>query len=95
MRGRLLPFGWWPWLTRRRRMDQLRVYTLGIHPDFQRLPLGLPLYVHTWEAAVEAGFRTAEASWVLDTNTRMNGAIEKLGARRARTWRIYQRALRD
>jgi GNAT superfamily N-acetyltransferase len=93
MRGALFPFGWWCWLTRKRRMDRLRVYTLGIHPDFQRLPLGLPLYVHTWEAAAAAGISKAEASWVLDTNTRMNGAIEKLGARRYRTWRIYACAL--
>lgn len=49
--------------------------------------------VHTWEAAAAAGISEAEASWVLDTNTRMNGAIEKLGARHYRTWRIYQCAL--
>jgi hypothetical protein len=34
-----------------------------------------------------------EASWVLSTNDKMNGAIAAFGAIRAKTWRMYHYSL--
>lgn len=93
MRGKLLPFGWWYWLTRAKRFDRLRVFILGVSHKFQHIALGAPLYVRTWEAAQQMGVRGAEAGWVLECNHRMCGALVKLGARADKRWRIYEAAL--
>ena len=38
-------------------------------------------------------FEYAEASWVLATNDRMNGAVAALGSQHYKTWRMYRRGL--
>lgn len=93
MNGRIFPFGWWYYLTRRSKIDQIRILTLGIHKDFQHLALGAPLYKRTWNTGVANKVRGAEASWVLEDNLRMRGALEKMGARVYKTYRIYGSAL--
>jgi len=95
MNGRLLPFGWWHFLTGRKRIDQLRVWILGVKLKFQHLPLGAPLYAKTWEEASQLPIRGGEASLVLESNHRMRGALEKLGGRIYKTYRIYSRGLGD
>ncbi|GDX79651.1 hypothetical protein LBMAG42_14620 [Deltaproteobacteria bacterium] len=89
MNGSLFPFGWIHWFTKPSKVDQLRVFTLGIRKKFQHLPLGAPLYKRTWEAGQKAGVKGAEASWVLEDNHRMRGAIEKMGGKIYKTYRIY------
>lgn len=89
MKGRVFPFGWYHWLTRPAKVDQIRVFTLGIRQKYQHLPLGAPLYKRTWEAGRQAGVKGAEASWVLEDNVRMRGAIEKMGGKVYKTYRIY------
>jgi hypothetical protein len=95
MNGRLLPFGWWHFLTGRKRIDQIRVWILGVKLKFQHLPLGAPLYAKTWEEGSKLPIRGAEASLVLEDNHRMRGALEKLGGRIYKTYRIYSRRLVD
>lgn len=93
MNGSLLPFGWYHYLTRRSKVDRLRVVVLGVRRKFQHMPLGAPLYMRTWQAGLEAGVVGAEASWILESNNRMRGALEKLGGEIYRTYRIYEKAL--
>ena len=90
MNGRLLPFGWWHFLTGRSKIDALRVFVLGIKRKYQKLALGAPLYLKTWEEGQKLNIRGAEASLVLETNHRMRGALEKLGARVYKTYRTYE-----
>lgn len=93
MNGSLLPFGWWYYLRRRVYIDQLRVFILGVKRAYQKMPLGAPLYIRTWEEGLKIGVRGAEASLILENNHRMRGALEKLGARIYKTYRIYAKAL--
>jgi hypothetical protein len=90
MDGKLLPFGWYHWLFGRRRIDAIRIFALGVKQRYQNMPLGVPLYIRTWEAALARGGRGADASLVLEDNLRMRGALEKLGARIYQTYRIYE-----
>ncbi|RME27754.1 MAG: GNAT family N-acetyltransferase [Deltaproteobacteria bacterium] len=89
MNGRILPIGWWYYLTRRSKVDQIRVFTLGVAKAHQRKPIGALLYERTWQAGLEMNIKGAECSWILEDNTRMRGALEKLGARIYKTYRIY------
>lgn len=93
MNGGLLPFGWWHWLTGRRKIDRVRVFMLGVKQEYQRLPLGSLLYARTWEAGLAAGIRFAEASLILENNHKMRGPLEKMGARIYKTYRSYEKRL--
>jgi hypothetical protein len=42
---------------------------------------------------VAAGYRRAELSWVLEDNRDINHPVEQAGARRYKTYRIYQKAI--
>jgi ribosomal protein S18 acetylase RimI-like enzyme len=89
--GRLLPFGWYPLLTGRRKVRQARVWALGIRPDYQHLALGPLLYREIVDRLHADGVQTAEASWTLATNHRINDQLAAMGAHRSKVWRLYQR----
>ena len=93
MNGGLFPFGWFHYLVGKRKIDQVRVFMLGVKQAYQNLPLGVILYAKTWDAAVVAGLRGGEASLVLDNNHKMRGALEKMGARIYKTYRSYEAKL--
>jgi hypothetical protein len=90
--GRLLPFGWYPLLTGRRRVSNARVWALGVRPDYQHLALGALLYREIVDRLLaDPHIRTAEASWTLSTNHRINDQLAAMGARRSKVWRVYRR----
>ena len=93
MDGKLLPFGWWYFLRSKQYIDQLRVFILGVKKEYQHMPLGAPLYIKTWEEGLKMGVRGAEASLIVENNHKMRGALEKLGARIYKTYRVYSMAL--
>jgi len=95
MNGSIFPFGWWHFLTGAKKIDALRIFILGIKQKFQRLPLGAPLYLKTWETGSKMSIRGAEASLILEDNHRMRGALEKLGGRVYKTYRSYEFPLAD
>ena len=89
LNGRILPFGWYHFLTARRTIDSLRVFMLGVKQEYQSMPLGAPLYNASWERAIEMGMTWAEASLILETNTRMRGPLEKMGLEIYKTYRNF------
>lgn len=91
--GRLLPFGAFRFLWGKRKIDALRLITLGFRPEFQHQGLGALLYLRTWEEGVKRGYYRAEASWVLENNLEMRRALENLGAQLYKRMRIYEREL--
>jgi hypothetical protein len=91
--GRLAPVGWYHLLRGLKSMKRARVLALGVKPGQQNLALGPLLYGQIIDRLTDKGYKFAEASWILATNDRMNGAIELMGAKRYKTWRLYQREL--
>lgn len=93
--GRLLPFGVFKFLWHRRRIDSLRVLTLGLKPGYQHLGLGAAMYVHAFREAAARGYRSGEGSWILEDNLEMRGAMEKMGATAYKTYRVFGAPLAD
>jgi hypothetical protein len=93
MNGRLLPWGWTHLLRRRRYITRLRAMVGGVRTRFQHLPLGVPLYLSTWRAALEMGMEGTEVSLILEDNDNMRGALHKLGAQIHMTYRMYEMPL--
>lgn len=89
--GRLLPFGWARLLVGQRKVSQARVLLLGVRPEYERQAVG-PMLYSAFMQRMKANPRihTAEASWTLATNDKMNSAIEALGGTHYKTWRLYE-----
>ena len=79
------------WATR--NIERLRVLLFGIKPGFRRRGLDALLYLETLRTARRLGYDGAELGWVTEDNELMVRAIESMGARRYKTYRIYERAL--
>ncbi len=93
MKGRLLPFGWWHFLRRRRYIDRLRVFALGVRNEYQHLGVAAALYERHVETAGGPGPRGGHMGWILETNEPMNRAMEGMGGRVVQKYRIYRQIL--
>jgi GNAT superfamily N-acetyltransferase len=93
MRGRLLPFGWWHYLNRWRIIDQVRVGFLGVVPEYQHTGAGVALYLAQYRSGERTRQKGGEMGWILETNHSMNRAMEALGGRVVKRFRVYERAL--
>ncbi len=76
-----------------RNIERLRVLLFGIKPGFRRRGLDALLYLETLRTARRLGYDGAELGWVTEDNELMVRAIESMGARRYKTYRIYERPL--
>jgi ribosomal protein S18 acetylase RimI-like enzyme len=89
--GRLLPTGWYRLLTGLKKVHRARIFALGVKPDQQFLALGPMLYQEMLDRLwVREVLDSAEASWILASNDKMNETVEAAGGRRTKTWRLYQ-----
>lgn len=93
MGGRLLPFGWLRFLRGRRKIDRVRVFALGVKSAYQHLGVAAALYVRHLENASPEGVPAGETGWILETNGPMNRAMEGMGGRVVKRYRIYEKAL--
>ena len=93
MNGRLFPFGWWHFLRRRKYIDRLRVFALGVKHDYQHVGVAAALYVRHIEVAARVRQKWGEMVWILEVNEPMNRAMEGMGGRVVQLYRIYESAL--
>lgn len=91
--GRLLPAGWAQLYFGLRHLKHVRVLAMGIRPDVQHTGLGPLVYGEIIDRLYQDGMCSAEASWTLATNFRINKQIEAMGARRYKLWRLYKKRL--
>jgi hypothetical protein len=88
--GRLLPFGLLKLLWHSRKINTIRVITMGGIVEFQNLGMGSVFLDEIYRRGPAAGYPTGEMSWVLENNVMMNRAAELIGGRRTKTYRIYE-----
>jgi GNAT superfamily N-acetyltransferase len=94
LNGRLLPFGWLKFLLGKRKIDQCRVFALGVKSDYRHTGVAAGLYLkHLEEAAVPGGIVGGEMGWILETNEPMNRAMEGMGGKVVKKYRIFEKAL--
>jgi GNAT superfamily N-acetyltransferase len=93
MGGRLLPLGWWHFLRKRRTIDRVRVGFLGVKPEYQHTGVAAKMYVEHFDMASITPQKWGEMGWILETNRNMNRAMEAMGGRIVRRFRVYGRDL--
>ncbi len=93
MNGRLLPLGWWRFLRKGKIIDRVRVGFLGVKPEYQHTGVAAKMYVEHFDMAEATPQKWGEMGWILETNTNMNRAMEAMGGRVVRRYRMYERGL--
>lgn len=98
--GKLLPLGLVKLLWnlkgpgRKKRLNRLRILTLGIKRGHQSSGLGPLLYTEYLKLGRELGYERGEASWILEDNLPMNRALEQMQASHTKTYRIYEKGIK-
>ena len=87
--GRLFPFGFIRLLWKRRRIKRIRLISTNVLPEYHLMGVGLVLLDGLVPAGMEWGMEEAEFSWVAESNSLSRGSLEKGGAKRIKTHRLY------
>ena len=93
MNGRLLPFGWAKALYWRRKVNRVRVFALGVKREWQHTGIAAKFYELHFDSAARTPQTGGEMGWILETNKSMNRAMEGMGGRIVRTYRVYEKIL--
>ncbi|MCC9644150.1 N-acetyltransferase [Rhodopirellula sp. JC740] len=91
--GKLFPFGWLKLLLGRKKLTRLRLVSANVLPEYQKWGLGLVTLYKILPEAIDFGIQMGEFSWVLESNQLSRGTIERGGATRSKTHRLYDRSL--
>ena len=87
--GRLFPFGFLRLFSRRHKIKRIRIISTNVLPEYQRWGVGLVLVNGLLPKVLEWGIEEGEFSWVLESNHLSRKTLEKGGAKRTKTYRIY------
>ncbi|MDR1289789.1 MAG: GNAT family N-acetyltransferase [Planctomycetaceae bacterium] len=91
--GRLFPFGIFKLLRRKEEIKTIRVISTNVLPEYQMMGLGMLLLNAMVPKILENKVIDAEFSWVLESNTFSRGSLEKGGAVRTKTYRVYEKQI--
>jgi len=89
-RGRLFPTGLIKLLYYKKKINVVRVITLGILDNYRKLGVDACFYAKTIEIAAQKNVIGGEASWILENNVLMNRALANLNGKIYKTYRIYE-----
>ena len=87
--GRLFPFGFMRLLWNRRAIKRIRLVSINVIPEYQLMGVGLVLLRSMVPKGLDWGLEEVEYSWVAESNALSRGSLEKGGAKRLKTYRIY------
>lgn len=89
LNGRLFPIGWAKFLWYRRKITGFRAWAMGVLEEHRLKGVESLFYEEVSRAAVRKGYQWVEMSWILEDNYKISRAIETLGGKIYRTYRIY------
>lgn len=84
--------GFLPHLLGWKRPPACRVLTLGVKDTYRSKGLESAMLIEGLNVGFKAGFKRAEASWILEDNTMMCRVLEAIGGKPYKTYRMYERA---
>lgn len=91
--GRLFPFGIFKLLWYRRKIEGIRILTLGLVPGYRRRGLDAMMYLRIFQTARRLGYSWGEASWILEDNWEIIRGIEGCGGEAYKRHRIFGKNL--
>ena len=87
--GSLFPTGLLKILYHQRLIKRVRVLALGVIEEYRATGLAAGFYATLVQNARKLGFGDCEMSWILEDNVLMNRSLEVMGAKRYKTYRLY------
>ena len=88
-KGSLFPTGLLKILYHQRSIKNVRVLALGVVEKYRSAGVAAAFYATLVRNAKVLGYADCEMSWILEDNVLMNRSLEIMGARRYKTYRIY------
>ena len=88
--GKLLPTGLIKILYYQRLVKSVRVLALGVVEEYRASGLAAGFYAVLVRNARKLGYGDCVMSWILEDNVLMNRSLEVMGAKRYKTYRIYE-----
>lgn len=67
-KGKLLPFGWWHFLSAGRKNDRANFYLIGVHPEYQRRGVTAIIFKEIYEIFKKKGVKFLETNPELEEN---------------------------
>lgn len=92
-KGRLFPTGIFKIFLGMKKIKTVRVLALGTLQEYRKLGIDVCFYVRNLMTAKQKGIKRAEASWILENNVAMNRALEHIGGKVYRKYRIFEKEL--
>ena len=92
-KGRLLPFGIFKLLFQKKKINRVRVITLGVVEEYRKMGIEAVFYAKNIQTALDKKIKSAEASWVLEDNPMMNKALVDLNATVYKRYRVFQKTI--
>jgi GNAT superfamily N-acetyltransferase len=93
--GRLFPFGFLKLIFGKKRLKRVRMMSTNVIPEYQKWGFGVLALERMLPDALKMGLTHGEFSWVLESNHLSRASLERGGARRTKTYRVYDRSLGD
>lgn len=96
LKGRLLTprfLRFLPYLLGWKVPDACRVVTLGVKASYRGRGIETAMLAEGLKTGFKLGFKSVEASWILEDNTAVQRIIKLFGGEPYKTYRIYERAL--
>lgn len=94
MKGSLFTFKAWKFikyiLTKKINVRRIRIFILGVLPEFDHTGATAALYLQTTLASQKHGVQGGEMAWILEDNDKMIKAAQMLGGEHVKTYRIYE-----
>ena len=87
--GRLFPLGFLRLLWNKRAIKRVRVLAANVLPEYHLHGIALVLLKELVPMNVDCGCEEVEFSWIAESNAHSRGALEKGGAKRIKTYRVY------
>ncbi|SKC87775.1 GNAT family N-acetyltransferase [Ohtaekwangia koreensis] len=92
-RGRLFPFGIFKLLFGLKKVNGIRIITLGVLEEYRKAGIEACFYASIINAYRKKKYEHAEASWVLEHNDLMNKAIQQINGVPHKRYRIFEKAI--
>ncbi|RCS52665.1 N-acetyltransferase [Bremerella cremea] len=90
--GRLFPFGFFRLLWNKKAIKNMRLISTNVVPEYQRWGIGLVILERLVPDLRAWGVEEVEFSWVLESNHLSRASLERGGAKKSKTYRIYDYA---
>ncbi|MDO9181756.1 MAG: hypothetical protein Q7U04_05080 [Bacteriovorax sp.] len=92
--GNLSPSAIYKILTAKKRMNRVRVITMGVKKEFRKIGLETLLYKHNHIAIKKNPLnKNIEMSWILENNLEMNKPLIRMGGEAYKRYRLYQKTI--